>query len=110
MLWFEPGHYVRVKELADGPLPRPLESGFNTQIAYRVLGVYSPSETSETFLIMSNDRDEIWHISNRHVRLCPFARGRVALHLPLEEALEAGPKTGPKSFIRPSYSLQRERV
>lgn len=66
----EPGLYVRIEELPNGPMPRPLSSGFSPGSAYRVLGMESFSETSETYLMLSNDRDEIWFISNRHVRTC----------------------------------------
>jgi len=66
----EPGLYVRIEELQNGPMPRPLSSGFSASAAYRVLGMESFSETSETYLMLSNDREEIWFISNRHVRTC----------------------------------------
>lgn len=69
-IYVEPGLYVRIEELENGPTPRPLSSGFSASSAYRVLGMESFSETSETYLMMSNDRDEIWFISNRHVRTC----------------------------------------
>lgn len=62
------------------PPPLPLVSGFSKENLYRVLGVYSPSETSEAYLILVNDADQIWFISNRHMRFakldpgCPFVR------------------------------------
>lgn len=68
MLWLETGVYVRVEELAGGPPPHPLKSGFNTDTAYRALGCFNPSETSDAYFILSNDRDEIWFICNRHLR------------------------------------------
>ena len=68
MLWLEKGVYVRVEELVDGPLPLPLKSGFNIDTAYRALGCFNPSETSDAYFILSNDRDEIWFICNRHLR------------------------------------------
>ena len=61
---------VRVVPL-DGPRaphPLPLDSGFSTGRTYRVLGIYNPSETSEAYFMLANDRDEIWFISNRHLR------------------------------------------
>ncbi len=82
MIAFEHGLYVRIKELAEGPQPRPLSSGFNLETAYRVLGIHSPSETSEAYLIMSNDRDEIWFVSNRHVRTVQVSDA-IALRAPL---------------------------
>lgn len=68
MLFFEPGLYLRVEELINGPKPYPLQSGFSMGCAYRALGLYNPSETSDAYFVLSNDRDEIWFICNRHVR------------------------------------------
>ena len=68
MLWMEQGLYLRVQELANGPRPLPLQSGFSVDTAYRVLGGFNPSETSDAYYILSNDRDEIWFICNRHLR------------------------------------------
>ena len=70
MIQFETGMYVVIQQL-DGsraPRPMPLESGFSSDVAYRVLGLHSPSETSECYLVLANDRDELWFISNRHCR------------------------------------------
>ncbi|MEH0834208.1 hypothetical protein [Pectobacterium cacticida] len=69
MLWLEQGLYVRIQELVNGPRPLPSHSGFSTDIAYRVLGCFNPSETSDAYYILANDRDEIWFICNRHVRV-----------------------------------------
>ncbi|WP_165461011.1 hypothetical protein [Atlantibacter sp.] len=68
MLWMEEGLYVRIEELANGPRPFPLQSGFNAQTAYRAMGCFNLSETSDAFYILSNDRDEVWFICNRHLR------------------------------------------
>ncbi|MEE3649413.1 MULTISPECIES: hypothetical protein [unclassified Brenneria] len=68
MLWFEEGLYLRIKQLENGPSPLPLNSGFNCETAYRAIGVFNPSETSDAYYIFSNDRDEIWFICNRHLR------------------------------------------
>lgn len=68
MIWFEQGLYLRVEELENGPRPLPLCSGFSREIAYRALGVFNPSESSDAYYILSNDRDEIWFICNRHLR------------------------------------------
>ncbi|CAN5433229.1 hypothetical protein BH11ARM1_BH11ARM1_15130 [soil metagenome] len=51
------------------PRPMPLESGFSPGSAYRVIGLHCPSETSEAYFILCNDRDEVWFISNRHFRV-----------------------------------------
>ncbi len=66
---YEKGLYVRILELDRGPHPKPLSHGFSETNAYRVLGVYNPSESGECWLILPNDRDEIWYISQRHVRV-----------------------------------------
>ena len=68
MITLEEGLYLRVQELDNGPRPLPLQSGFNTQTAYRALGLFNLSETSDAYFILANDRDEIWFISNRHLR------------------------------------------
>ena len=68
MLVFEPGLYLRVEELDNGPKPLPLQSGFSKGCAYRALGLYNPSETSDAYFVLSNDRDEVWFICNRHLR------------------------------------------
>ena len=70
MLAFHPQMFVRVEELEGprAPVPRPLQSGFSLGRAYRVLGVYNPSETSDAYFILANDRDELWFICQRHLR------------------------------------------
>ena len=68
MTGLETGLYVRIEELDGGSKPLPLSSGFSLGQAYRVLGLYNPSETSEAYFALSNDRDEVWFICNRHVR------------------------------------------
>tara|TARA_R110002049_G_scaffold20605_1_gene75670 strand:+ start:642 stop:959 length:318 start_codon:yes stop_codon:yes gene_type:complete len=65
---YEKGLFVRMVELGKGPHPKPLSHGFSDHQAYRVLGIYNPSESGECWLILSNDREEIWYISQRHVR------------------------------------------
>ncbi|MEO8751846.1 MAG: hypothetical protein ABI624_04125 [Casimicrobiaceae bacterium] len=69
MIHMETGVYLCVQQLADRAHPLPLENGFSENTAYRGLGIYSPSETSECYLILANDRDETWFISNRHLRI-----------------------------------------
>jgi hypothetical protein len=88
MVCLEPGLYVRIVEMRGerAPLPRPLASGFNEDTAYRVLGLHSASETSEAYLILSNDRDELWFISNKHARSVALRAGDRALRLPLAAA------------------------
>jgi hypothetical protein len=85
MITVETGLYVRIEEMQGerAPQPRPLASGFSRDVAYRVLGVHAPSETSEAYLILANDRDELWFISNRHVRAQRLERGHSQLGMPL---------------------------
>lgn len=68
MMSFEPGLYLRVEEMPGGPQPLPLDSGFSKANAYRAMGLYTPSETSDAYFVLANDRDEIWFICNRHLR------------------------------------------
>lgn len=60
--------FVRIEQLENGPRPLPLDSGFNLTTAYKTLGMYNASETSDAYFILANDRDEIWFICNRHLR------------------------------------------
>ena len=68
MTLLEPGLYLRVEEMLNGPRPLPLQSGFSKGSAYRALGLYNPSETSDAYFVLSNDRNEVWFICNRHLR------------------------------------------
>lgn len=68
MTSLESGLYLRVDEMDNGPKPLPLQSGFSVGSAYRALGLYNPSETSDAYFVLSNDRDEVWFICNRHLR------------------------------------------
>ena len=99
MLTFNPNLFVRIQEVEGprAPVPRPLENGFSVNRLYRVLGIYTPSETAEAYFILPNDRDEIWFISQRHVRFGLLQEG-TAHHLPLHwtESLD-GPEDKPVS-------------
>ena len=88
MLTLEPGLYLRVQELANGPTPFPSRSGFSSDVAYRALGLYNPSETADAYFILANDRDEIWFISNRHLRCIGLLPSLLATRLPLAEAVD----------------------
>ena len=59
MVTLEPGVYVRIVQLESGPTPFPLSSGFNTSKPYRAIGMFNPSETSDAYCALSNDRDEL---------------------------------------------------
>ena len=86
MTSLEPGLYMRIEELDNGPKPFPLASGFSTGHAYRALGLYNPSETSDAYFVLSNDRDEIWFICNRHMRSYALLPDELALRLPIKDA------------------------
>ncbi len=86
MLTLENSLYLRVEQLPNGPKPLPLASGFNNDTAYRALGMFNPSETSDAYFIFANDRDEIWFICNRHLRALGLIGDSRALRLPLAEA------------------------
>jgi len=63
--------WVRVEQMEGehAPRPLPLENGFSKEFSYNILGIHSPSETSEAYFILCNDRDEVWFVSNRHFRV-----------------------------------------
>ena len=86
MLTLEKGIYLRVQQLPQGPKPLPLESGFSLDTAYRALGLFNPSETSDAYFIFSNDRDEVWFICNRHLRCLGTIPGALQMRLPLAQA------------------------
>lgn len=68
---FDPRLYVEIVPFENGRSPRPhpvLEGRFDPAYAYKVLGIYNPSETSECYLMLANPRREIWFIPQRHTR------------------------------------------
>ena len=68
---FDPRLYVEIVPLENGRSPQPhpvLEGRFDPAYAYKVLGIYNPSETSECYLMLANPRREIWFIPQRHTR------------------------------------------
>ena len=85
MTTLEPGLYVRIEESGDGPRPFPLVSGFSVGQAYRALGLSNPTETSGAYFVLSNDNDEIWLISNCHVRAYALLPDECALTLPIRQ-------------------------
>lgn len=70
-IYIQPDIYVRVEEYKGerAPQPLPLSSGFSEDRVYRVLGIHTASESAEAFLILRNDRNEMWFVSNRHFRI-----------------------------------------
>lgn len=85
MTSLKPGPYVRIEELENGRKPFPLSSGFSAGQAYRALGMYNPSETSDACFVLSNDRDEVWLICNRHVRAYALRPGEMAFRFSITE-------------------------
>lgn len=63
-----PNLYVTLQPL-EHVKPHPINDGrFDPAYAYKVLGLHSASETSECYFILSNTHNEIWFISQRHLR------------------------------------------
>lgn len=83
----EYGLYLRVEELHNGPKPMPLDSGFSMGRAYRALGLYNPSETSDAYFVLSNDRNEVWFICNRHLRTYALMPEQKHFRLTIKELL-----------------------
>ena len=75
---FDPRLYVEIVPLENGrsPQPHPINNGkFDPDYAYKVLGIYNPSETSECYLMLANPRHEIWFIPQRHTRAFRLIEG-----------------------------------
>ena len=103
MVSIESGLYLRVQELPAGPTPFPLRSGFSLDVAYRALGLYNPSETSDAYFILANDRDEIWFICNRHLRCVGLLPAHEETRLPLAQALQT--VAGVPAFRTPAVPI-----
>jgi hypothetical protein len=87
MLTLETNLFLSILQLENGPHPLPLKSGFTQHTAYRALGMFNPSETSDAYFILSNDRDEIWFICNRHLRTVCTRADLSAFRVPLASLL-----------------------
>jgi hypothetical protein len=85
--------YVVIREMQGprAPQPKPLLNGFSGNVAYRVLGLHCASETSEAYLILSNDHEELWFISNKHVRAYGLFPACTHLNFPADAADLAQP-------------------
>lgn len=61
---------IRIHELhgVNAPSPSPKESGFTEGRDYPVLGAIEHSPDGELWLIVPNDQNMIYRISNRHCR------------------------------------------
>ena len=77
-VWIRENVFVRIEQLENehAPRPMPLESGFSEGQEYEVLGLHCPSESAEAHCILKNDRDEMWFISNRHLRISRTGAGK----------------------------------
>lgn len=53
--------------------PNPSEAGLSENMVYRVIDiVHDADQEAETFLMVINEKGELWSISNRHVRVVEF--------------------------------------
>ena len=87
MIFIQPGLFVRIEQFRGerAPQPLPLVSGFREDTAYKVLGVYNPSESGEAYFILANGEDQIWFISNRHLRAHAVLPEANEFYLPLAQ-------------------------
>ena len=93
MVTIENDLYVVIREMQGdrSPPPKPLQNGFSEKLAYRVLGLHSASETSEAYLILANDHEELWFISNKHVRAHGLFPGITQLRFPIDATARVQP-------------------
>lgn len=84
ILTLESNLFLRICQLDKYPHPLPLQSGFTINTAYRALGLFNPSETSDAYVILSNNRDEIWFICNRHLKTVCSRPELLDFRIPLE--------------------------
>ena len=78
----ESGLYLPIEEHDNALRLFPLSRDFATGKAYRALGFYNPSETSDSYFVLSKDHDEIWFTCNSHVRTFASLPDERALVLP----------------------------
>jgi hypothetical protein len=102
--------YVQIRQLGERPHPLPLQSGFSNDVAYRVLGLHSASETSEAYFILANDLDQTWFISNRHIAIVGVLSWCTALRMPLAEVMSSRTtlSTAPASVTENKESVRQE--
>ena len=82
----EHGLHARLEALDNGPKPFPLTSCFSIGQAYRALGLYNPSESSDAYFVWRNDCDEIWFICNQHARANALLPDKRSFTLPIQIA------------------------
>lgn len=68
--YFFSGLRVRIHALhgVNAPTPSPEFAGFSENAVYPVIGVIEHDPSGEMFLVLPNNKGEIWRLSNRHVR------------------------------------------
>ena len=96
---FDPRLYVEIVPLENGHAPHPhpiLDGRFDPDYAYKVLGGYNPSETSECYLMLANTRREIWFIPQRHVRAWKLLDGDEMF---VRKVASAGPSNGQRATV-----------
>lgn len=76
------GLYVRIEEFVNRSKPFPSSSIFSTGQACRTLGLYNPSKTSDAYVVLSHDHDEIRFIYKRDVRARALLPDQRAFVLP----------------------------
>lgn len=74
------GLYVRIEECALESGLR--EQGFSRDRLYRVLDAQNASASFESIVMLTNDRDELCFVLNRHVRVALIAPERFEVRLP----------------------------
>jgi len=88
------------------PTPHPVrDGGFDVARAYKVLGMYNPSETGEAYLVLANPQGQIWFISNRHLRAIGLSDSG-ELSVPLDEWAAIGP--GSRAAARGARDVSRD--
>ena len=88
-VWIRPEVKVTISQLEGqfAPRPLPLENHFSEGVEYEILGLHCPSESGEAYCILKNDRNEMWFISNRHLRISSVGRGLESGAMRLPNAL-----------------------
>jgi hypothetical protein len=95
------------------PQPHPIVDGhFDPKYAYKVLGMYNASETSECYFVLSNPERQIWFISQRHLRAFGLFDGD-RLFFQKDDALNGScppSATNGKSHFVDGHSAQPDRL
>ena len=68
------------------------------------ISLYNPSETSDAYFVLSNDRDEIWFICNRHLRTVGLIPHETRLRVCKLVALPKGLPSAKKKLSQPEVA------